>query len=713
MKQVVLRGGKVEVADVPAPAPSPRRALVATAVSVISSGTESAALAAVRRGALERAASHPSPMKRLLEVVSEEGAMGILRRLSPDPSGTDLLEMGYSASGTIVAKGEEMRFPAGTRVACAGAQFAHHAEVISVPENLMAAIPEGVGFESAAFATLGAIALHGFRRGGTALGETVGIVGMGLVGLLGAQIARAAGCRVFAFDPDPARVELARSLGVEGVRLLGESDPVSEIQAGTQGQGADAVLIFAATSSDEPLALAMRLARRKGKVVVVGDVGMQVDRSLMYAKELDLLISTSYGPGRYDDSYEEAGIDYPFAYVRWTEGRNLAAFLDLLAQGAVRVEPLIERSFPVAEAEAAYASLKVPGRKPAVLLVFPGSAEDDRARLSRTVRLARRAKAGSGTKAALVGPGSFMKEVFIPAFLRERVAEVEAVVSGSGASARSAAQRLGASVASTDLEEVLADPGIGLVLIGTRHHLHGEQVLKALLAGKSVFVEKPLCLSLTELDRIRDARRRTDALLAVGFNRRYAPLTREMQGLLSRLQGPRVIQVRVNAGRLPPDHWSQNPLVGGGRLMGEGCHFLDLVPFLAGSPIVSLQVEKVPHSAEAIPLPDNFALNLSMADGSLGSIVYTSLGDASLGKERVEVHASGASLVLDDFRELFIHRGGKTKTVSRRQDKGILDEVRALKAALAQDDSRLISWEEIEAATLWTLRAQELLEGRG
>ncbi|HEV8376740.1 MAG TPA: bi-domain-containing oxidoreductase, partial [Candidatus Polarisedimenticolia bacterium] len=639
---------------------------------------------------------------------------GILRRLGAPPAGSALQEIGYSAAGIVVAQGEAVSFPIGTRVACAGSQFAHHAEVISVPENLLARIPDGVSFEQAAFSTLGAIALHGFRRTGAGLGESIAVVGLGLVGLLGAQVARAAGCGVIAFDPDPGRVELAGALGLGNARRLGEVDAAAETRAFTAGAGVDAVLIFAATPSDEPLALAMDLARRKGKVVVVGDVGMRVDRSRMYEKELDLLISTSYGPGRYDPTYEESGLDYPLPYVRWTEGRNLSAFLELLASDKVRVEPLIERIFPVAQAQAAYASLKGSLRRPAVLLSFPAKTGEDPRRLARSVRLSSPKPLSSGAvKAAVVGPGSFMRERFLPEFRREKVGEIEAVVSGSGGSARSAAEALGASVASTDLEEILSDPILRLVVIGTRHHLHGQQVEQALLAGKSVFVEKPLCLTRGELDRIREARERSGALLAVGFNRRYAPLIGEMKQRLSRLAGPRMVQVRVNAGRLPADHWTQQPEIGGGRLVGEGCHFLDLAPFLVGSPIVSLQLERAGPGADPIPFPDSFVLSLRFADGSAGSLVYTSLGDASLGKERIEVHACGASLVLEDFEELRIHQGGKPRTISRTMDKGIVQEIRELKAALQGKPSSLISWEEIEAATLWTLHAQDLLEGRG
>ena len=707
-----MRDGKVEVAEVPAPAVSPGRALVGTVISLISAGTEAAALGHSGRGMLERARTHPSPLKRVMEVVAQEGVGGVMRRIQRSSSGSDAVEVGYSAAGVVLAAGAGMPVPVGTRVACAGAQFAHHAEVISVPDHLMAPIPEQVTFEQASFATLGAIALQGFRRSESVLGETVAILGLGLVGQLGAQIARCAGCRVLAFDLDPARVELAQSLGITGARRLEDADPVEEILAATRGQGADAVLIYAATASDEPVALAMRMSRKKGRVVVVGDVGMKLDRSLMYAKELDLRISTSYGPGRYDPFYEEKGQDYPFAYVRWTEGRNLAAFLELLAEEKIRVDPLVERVFPVSEAPAAYASLGSSPRRPAVLLAFPFSTAGGTERLSRRVKLEQAPPPAGPVKAAVIGAGSFMNEVLLPAFQREQVGALTAVVSGSGASALAAARRFGAAVASTDLDEVLSDPAISLVLIGTRHHLHGAQVEKALRAGKSVFVEKPLCLTRAELERIRAARSSGGRVLAVGFNRRYAPLIRALKRELDGLEGPRVVHVRVNAGRLPAEHWTQDPECGGGRLLGEGCHFIDLIPFLAGSPVASLTCEQVPAARGHAALSDNFAVSLNLADGSLGSLLYTSLGESSLGKERLEVHAAGASLVLDDFRELRIHRSGKVRTLAAPPDKGVGAEMRELKAALEGNPSQLITWEEIEAATEWSLTAQDKLEGR-
>lgn len=714
MKQVLVRGGKVEVAEVPAPGPAPLRALVATAFSVISSGTEAAALEASGLSTLERAARHPSPLKRAAEVIREEGIPGILRRMGVGAGPEEGMELGYAASGVIAGRGEGVDLPAGTRVACAGAQFAHHAELISVPANLMAPVPGEVSLEEAAFATLGAIALHGFRRGGAKLGESVGIVGLGLVGLMGAQIARAAGCRVLAFDPNPRRAELARETGIELARVLGECDPVAESLSFTGGQGIDAVLVFAASSTGDPLALALGLARKKGKVVVVGDVKMEADRSLLYAKEIDLLISTSYGPGRYDPAYEDQGRDYPYPYVRWTEGRNLSAVIEMMARGSLQVRPLIERIWPVAEAPRAYESLKETPRRPAILLSYPsaGTSEPPPPE-ARTVRV-RPAPGRSGDiGVAVVGPGSFMKGVFLPALRRQSGTRLLSVVAATGGSARAAAERFGAATASTDLGEVLSDPAVGLVLIGTRHHLHAEQVVRALEAGKAVFVEKPLCLTREELERIRAARSSSGCLLAVGFNRRYAPLVRRMKERLALLAGPRVIQIRVNALRLPREHWTQDPAVGGGRLAGEGCHFVDLIPFLAGSPVESLQVGKVPPGAGGPPLSDNFSMSLCMADGSLGSLLYTSLGDASLPKERIEVHAGGASLVLEDFQDLWIHVGGKSRRISGARDKGIEKETEALLASLKDEPSDLISWEEIEAATGWTIRAREILEGKG
>jgi predicted dehydrogenase/threonine dehydrogenase-like Zn-dependent dehydrogenase len=708
MRQVLVRGGKVEVAEVPAPAPDPHRALVATAYSVISAGTEGAALAVSGRSSFDRMIRHPSPLQRAVEVIRSEGLPGILRRVGALSSPPEAMEMGYSACGVIVERGEGVQIPVGTPVACAGAQYAHHAEIISVPANLLAPVPGGVRMEDAAFATLGAIALHGFRRGGAGVGETVGVVGLGLVGMLGAQIARAAGCRVLAFDRSAGRAALARELGIGNARGLEECDPVGESLGETAGRGLDVVLVFAASSTSEPLDLAMQLARKKGKVVIVGDVRLEADRALLYAKELDLLISTSYGPGRYDPAYEEGGRDYPFPYVRWTEGRNLACVLEMMASGRLQAAPLIDRIWPVQQASAAYESLAAPASRPAVLLSYPVRAEPPGPE-ERTIPLGPATKSASEIGVAVVGPGGFMKEVFVPALRRRSGVRILGVVSGTGGGARLAADRFGAAYASTDLEAVLRDPAISLVVIGTRHHLHAEQVIRSLQAGKSVFVEKPLCLSRAELEQIRDIRRSSRGLLAVGFNRRYAPFVRRIKEMIARLPGPIMIEVRVNALRLSADHWTRDPAVGGGRLAGEGCHFLDLIPFLAGSGIAALQAESLP-AEEGASSSDNFALCVRMKNGSLGSLFYTSLGDASLPKERVEVHAAGTSLVLDDYRDLSIHAGGKARRMTRSRDKGIEAETEALVGALRGQSSPLIAWEEIDAATEWTLRAREMLE---
>jgi predicted dehydrogenase/threonine dehydrogenase-like Zn-dependent dehydrogenase len=712
MKQVLVRGGRVEVTEVPAPAAAAGHALIATAFSVISPGTEAALLQASGRSTLQRVTAHPSPFRKALQVMRDEGMAGVLRRLADPPGGADPVEVGYAAAGVVVEAGEQAGVTPGARVACAGAQCAHHAELISVPRHLLAPVPERVPLQDAAFATLGAIALHGFRRSGAGLGESVAVVGLGLVGLLAAQIARAAGCRVLAFDPDPGRVDLARTLGLEGAGRLGEEDPLAVAAASTGGEGADAVLVCAAARDSEPLALAMRLARRKAKIVVVGDVGMQVDRALMYAKELDLLISTSYGPGRYDPAYEEGGQDYPLPYVRWTEERNLGAVLRMMAAGAIRTAPLVEATWPLADAPKAYESIGRPGGRPAVLLRYPG-AEDPAAPApaSRVVAL-RSTPGSSGMGVAVVGAGQFMRDTFLPIFRRHFDGPLVAVVSGTGAGARRAAERFGAEQAATDVAPALADPRVRLVLIGTRHHLHAAQVVQALDAGKAVFVEKPLCLTREELDRVRQARRRSGEVLAVGFNRRYAPLVRDLKRRLQALPGRRLIQVRVNAGRLPADHWTQDPRVGGGRLIGEGCHFIDLIPFLAGAPIRSLQATALPPEAESGSRSDTFSLDLELADGSLGSLLYTSLGDPSLPKERIEVHAAGTSMVLDDFRALTVHARGAARTISGRRDKGIEAEIEALLAALRGRPSELITWEEIEVASEWTLTAQERLSAR-
>ncbi|HEU4402739.1 MAG TPA: Gfo/Idh/MocA family oxidoreductase, partial [Candidatus Polarisedimenticolia bacterium] len=672
MKQVVLREGKAILEEVPVPVAEPGRVLVRTSHSVLSAGTERAALhSGADAATLLGQATDPGKIRRALEVLRDEGPGGVLARLRARGE-AEPVAPGYSASGVVQGVGRGVSdLPPGSRVACAGAGYASHAEWIAVPRNLVAPVPDDVALEEAAFGTLGAIALQGVRRSAVQVGECAVVLGLGLIGTLGAQILRAAGARVLAFDTDPTRAARGRALGFEAYDLAAR-DPRQEVPRATGGLLADAVLIFAASHGSEVVNLAMRLCRRKGKLVVIGDVGLDLDRSLLYEKELDFLISTSYGPGRYDPLYEEKGIDYPAAYVRWTENRNLSAFLGLIAARRVDVRPLIDRVFALQEAPAAYEAIDregPEGRPLGVLLRYPAAPESPGLPADVTPPNGPRRGTTAGAPGArpsgapgtadhpaasapefdplpagtheiglgLCGAGAFVKSVHLPELRKMKRFALRAVATASPLNARETARRFGISKVSTGLAEILDDPSVDLVLIGTRHHLHAGQAEAALRAGKHVFLEKPLCLVEEEVAPLLLEARRRRRLLAVGFNRRYSPLALRAREVLRRLPGPALALYRVNAGRLPAGHWTQDRSQGGGRVLGECCHFLDLLLALVGAPISAIEARALPTDGATVVASDSFAALLSFADGSRATLLYTGLGDPGLAKERLEI----------------------------------------------------------------------------
>ncbi len=724
MKQVLLIDGRTVVEEVPAPRAEPGRVLVRTAFSVLSSGTERKALGASSGPSLLRDAADPAKIRRAMEILRSEGPGGVLSRLRGREAGA--VAPGYAASGVVEAVGRGVAdLPRGTRVACAGAGYASHAEWIAVPRNLVVPVPEGLPLSEAAFATLGAIALQGVRRSGVRIGETAVVLGLGLIGCLGAQILRAAGARVLGFDTDPARAARARSLGIDA-HDLASRDPRDEVPRATGGLLADAVLVYAASERSEVANLAMRICRRKGTVVLIGDVGMDLDRSLMYEKELDLLMSTSYGPGRYDPSYEEKGIDYPPAYVRWTENRNMDAFLRLARDGRVRVGALIDRIVSLDRAGEAYAAIAGEGsgdRPLGIVLAYASAAGDsaadgfpERAPAGpaagpRPPAFDPLPRAGGTIGVALCGAGAFVKGAHLPALRRRRGFQLRAIVTASPLSARETARRSGIPKASTDLDEALEDPSIDLILIGTRHNLHAEQARASLRAGKHVLVEKPLCLDEADLAPTLEEAARARRLLAVGFNRRYSPLTVRLAEVLSRLSGPSLMVYRVNAGPLPPGHWLQDPVEGGGRILGECCHFVDLLLHLTGESITRIDAVAVPSDNAAIVRSDSFSAQMEFSGGSRATLIYTGLGDPALPKERLEIFRGGAAIVLDDFRRLEVHgRVGGSLDLGR-QDKGIDAQWQAIERALRGDDAGIITPSAIEAAMRATFRLDRAVRG--
>jgi predicted dehydrogenase/threonine dehydrogenase-like Zn-dependent dehydrogenase len=730
MKQVLIRDGRVVVEEMPVPVAEPGRVLVRTAWSVLSAGTERAIVKSSADATGITAALDPSRLRRAFEILREEGPAGIAARLRERAAGAPAAAPGYAAGGRVEAVGRGVDdLPPGTRVACAGAGYASHAEWIAVPRHLVVPVPAAVPLRDAAFTTLGAIALQGVRRAGLSIGECAVVLGLGLIGNLAAQILRAAGVRVLGFDLDPDRAARARGPGLEAWGLASR-DPLEEVPRASGGLGADAVLVCAAAPGSEAVHLAMRLCRRRGRVVIVGDVGLEIQRSLMYEKELDLVMSTSYGPGRYDPQYEEKGIDYPAAHVRWTENRNMAAFLELLRERRVAVAPLADRILDLQEAAAAYALLDGGGSRPLGILLRYAPEETASAPPLPAPAAAEPAEAAppgvsAGVPAAidtvpetrraigvgLIGAGAFVRIVHLPCLKRDRSFALAAVATGSPVSARETARRFGIPAARADYREVLADEEVDLVVIGTRHDLHAAPAREALAAGKHVFVEKPLCLEEAELDPILEEARRRRRLLAVGFNRRYSLLSRRLREALDRLEGPALAIYRVNAGRLPAGHWALDPATGGGRILGECGHFLDLLLFLLRAPLTEVRAAALPSDGIRVVGSDSFAATLGFADGSRAVLAYTGLGDPGLPKERLELFKQGAAMVLDDFRSLRVHGAPGGSFEPGRQDKGFEAQWRAIAAALRGAPSDVITLPEIEAATRATFRLDRAVRG--
>jgi predicted dehydrogenase/threonine dehydrogenase-like Zn-dependent dehydrogenase len=730
MKQLLqnLRTGETFVDNVPVPAPKPGTVLVRTAASLVSAGTERMLVEFGEKNLLGKARSRPDLARQVIEKARRDG---VLTTLEAAFSRLDQpLALGYSSAGTITAVGEGVQgWRAGQRVACAGGGYAVHAEYAVIPENLLALLPDGVNFESAAFTTLGAIALHGFRLSEAGLGDRVAVIGLGLVGLLAVGIARAAGCAVFGIDLDPGRVELATQLGAGQAVLRDQAEDAAA--SFSRAVGFDAVLICADTPSDDPVELAGAIARDRARVVAVGAIGLNLPRKIYYAKELTFLNSRSYGPGRYDPDYEQGGQDYPIGYVRWTEGRNLSAFVELLASNKLDVSPLVTHRFSIENAPAAYELITGKRQEPflGVLLTYPPDSTGDPAtkvEILENSRYTSTTQVGQEkVRLGVLGAGNFATSVLLPALEGIPTIERVGIASASGLNARHAAQRFHFGYACTTEEQILADPAVNTVAILTRHNLHARQVIAALQAGKHVFCEKPLALNLEELQAIADvlndndmqaashpsgsAPRSQKPLLTVGFNRRFSPLAVRLKSFIDQRQEPFVALYRVNAGYLPPDHWLHDPRQGGGRLIGEACHFIDFLSFLAGAPPLTLSAAGLPDQGRY--REDNLLISLTFPDGSIGSIAYLANGDRAFPKERLEVFTSGWAAVLDDFRSLELVQNGKRslKKSPLRQDKGHHAEWVAFSNALSSGGPPPIPYDQLFGVSRAAIAAVEAL----
>ncbi len=598
---------------------------------------------------IDKARQQPDKVRQVLDKVRTDGlapTLTAVRNKLDQP-----LALGYCNAGTVLGVGAGVTgFAPGDRVASNG----KHAEVVSVPTNLCARIPDSVDDDAAAFTVLSAIALQGIRLVHPTLGETIAVSGLGLIGLVTVQLLKAHGCRVLGLDFDARRLELARQFGAEVVDLSSGADPVAASAALTGGQGADAVIITAATKSSEPVHQAALMCRKRGRIVLVGVTGLELSRADFYEKELTFQVSCSYGPGRYDPSYEDKGLDYPIGFVRWTEQRNFEAVLDMLADGRLDVEPLISHRYKIDQAQTAYAI--VGGAEPSlgILLAYPDVTEKpDVAVLERRVVVSpnRIAQADGGARLGFIGAGNYTRGVLLPAF-KAAGAGLQSVVSSGGVSGVHASRKYAVKTASTDADSVIADANVDAVVITTRHDSHARYVLAALAQGKHVFVEKPLCLTLDELADIEaayGARAKVGAaaMIMVGFNRRFAPHVVRMKDVLSSHVGPKAMVMTVNAGAIPADHWTQDRDIGGGRIVGEACHFIDLLRHLAGSPIATHHIQYMDATSG-----DTATITLGFEDGSTGTIHYFANGSKAFPKERLEVFAGGRILQLDNFRSL-------------------------------------------------------------
>lgn len=667
MKQVLVKGGKVEIADVPPPGMAPGMALVRISRSLISSGTESAFVSEGGTASFVlKKAKDPLNIEKVKRKLASVGIKGTLEVIKNKLF--DFQAPGYSSAGVIVECGAELPgFRVGDRVACAGVGFASHAEYNAVPHQLLTPIPDGVDFDEAAYVALGAIAMQGVRRAQPTLGETFVVLGLGLLGQLVAQIARAAGCRVIGCDPIAEKRDLATQLGADAV--CGPAELAATVAEWTAGYGADGVIICAASKQSGVTNQALDLCRQKGRVVVVGAVGMELQREPLYMKELDFFLSCSYGPGRYNPNYEEKGLDYPIGYVRWTEGRNMAEFLRLVAEKKVAVKPLISVVAPIAEAQSAYSAILEGGNTISALIDYGPIPETLEA--PKRVMLLTGQPAQGEVGVAVIGAGAIAQAFHLPGIGRIPGCRLEAVADRVGGTAKQAGEKYGARYCTTEYRELLDDAKVQAVVVATRHNLHKEIALAAIEAGKHVFVEKPLALTVPDCEVLCEAAARRKVLLTVGFNRRFSPWSQQAKAAFQHARGPKMLLYRCNAGALPRNHWAVDPVEGGGRIVGEAVHFFDLCCWFLDADPVAVRADRIDANSADVIAEDNLSVLLRYADGSLATILYCCTGHPSFPKERIELHGGGSTVVVDDFKGIEIHGLPGKSAHSSRQDKGM------------------------------------------
>lgn len=729
MKQVTqdTKSGEIRVEETPIPALKPGFVLVRTRFSFISPGTEKAGIAARKASLFEKARKNPELVRKVLEQVRQYGLIPTLQRVRTQLNQRGSL--GYSLAGTVVAVGDQVKeFIPGDAVACAGAGYAAHAEYAVVPKNLCVRVPRGVELEEASSATIGAIALQGVRQANPTLGEAVVVIGLGIVGQLCLQILKANGCVTAGIDLDPFAVRLAKQCGTD-MALLRHSDDVTKVvKSLTRGIGADAVIITAATPSNDPVELAGELCREKGRVVLVGDVGLQLPRAPYYMKELDFRLSRSYGPGRYDPLFEEGGHDYPVGYVRWTEQRNMEEFLRLVTKRRIDVQKLITHRFRLEDARSAYALVtgrsSVRDRFVGVVLDYGDPSLSARFEPATTIILEEKKRKPSphALQLGFIGAGSFAQSSLLPHIRRFKDVNLVGVATGTGLSAANVGRTFGFQFATTSYREILGKPEIGTVFIASRHNLHAPVAIEALKSGKNVFVEKPLAIRVDDAREVVKTYRALAAkkprsqeasptpILMVGFNRRFAPHIQHVKRFFENATGPFAVQYRINAGFVPRTHWTQNPLEGGGRILGEVCHFVDLIQYLTNSVPVRVFAEPLTPPGGGMLDDDSVAVTMKMKNGSIGTIAYLANGDAGLGKEHIEIFSTGRTAIVEDFRILTLFQQGKRRVFKRSSvDKGHAEEIRRFLTSVRDGSLSPIPFESLVTTTMTTFKIVESL----
>jgi predicted dehydrogenase/threonine dehydrogenase-like Zn-dependent dehydrogenase len=705
MKQLIqnFKTGKLYVEDVPVPLVSEGFVLVANQFSLISAGTEKTTVSTARASLIGKARMRPDLVRQVIQNYKKEGLKATIDKVRTKLD--SLKALGYSCAGIVVASMDTSgKFQPGDTVACAGAGYASHAEYVSVPQNLVVKIPAGVGFEEASYTTMGAIALQGIRQADPKLGDHICVIGLGLLGQITCQLLRANGCSVYGIDVSEQTVELANRIKAAKAILRNDPALISSVENFTGGNGFDKVIITAAGQTNDPVELSGQILRKKGTVVVVGAVNMDIPRDPdFYKKELELKLSCSYGPGRYDINYEELGMDYPYGYVRWTEQRNMEAFLQLVANRSIDLRPLTTHVFKIEDAVAAYDI--VLGKKKesftGILIKYDGEEQHRNTRVQINKNPVRQLNIG------FIGAGSFAQSYLIPQV--KQYGSLDTVVTRNGMNAKNIAQKFNFNTASTEPGSILSDNNINTVFIATQHDTHAEFVIRGLQAGKAIFVEKPLALNAGELDQIIRVYNDSDSpALLTGFNRRFAEISRTAREVFHQLKEPLIMNFRVNAGFIPRDHWTQTK-AGGGRILGEACHFIDLMQFFTDSDPVNVYASCLDSENEKLKNDDNLAIIIRFSDGSVGNLVYTANGDKSLPKERFEIFGGKSVFIIDDFKKGELYRNN-SKTTSKSAGKGHKQEIAAFFNAVKNGREMPISFRSMCLTTLTTFMIKESLE---